>query len=567
MDQFRRALANIQDGMGRLGPTQKLLFGSFAVIALMTLFLVSQYAGKPSMVDLMSQGSDTQLVGTLRAAGINAVVENGRVMVPAGAEHAALAQLTDAGQLPGDTTILFNNLIQSQDWKASREQHRQQAVIALQNELSRVISQIRGVREATVMIDAPEAAGLGRAVREPSASVTVFTSGGAPVRQETVDAIASLVAGAKAGMTPERVQVIDGSTGRSRRVSGDDQMAAGLYMDHKKQIEQYTQGEIERLLAYVPGVVVTVNAVVDITTRASTQQKYLSPDEGGTVSLPVKVSTTEDTTTQGSRGAEPGLRSTSTASISTGQRATGSESSKTTEDSDFEVRVGSVTTTTQDPRGMPTYLSASVMIPQGYIEELIKQSRPEDQQDQPVTSGEAGAFFEEMKPMLETAILTRLETADDTGQIRAGKVSLAMVPMPMGGVGGFSQVSGAFGVAGASGGSGGGGGMFSASSMIETVVLGVLSLVAIAMMLLMVKRAGKRPELPSAEELVGIPPALEVAGDMVGEADESDSPMAGIEISEEEVKIEKMREQVAELIASSPDGAAHLVGRWIGDEE
>ena len=44
MEQLRRAWANIQRTMGGLGPTHKLLFGSLAVIALMTLFLVSQYA-------------------------------------------------------------------------------------------------------------------------------------------------------------------------------------------------------------------------------------------------------------------------------------------------------------------------------------------------------------------------------------------------------------------------------------------------------------------------------------------------------------------------------------------
>ncbi|MFK7883100.1 MAG: flagellar M-ring protein FliF C-terminal domain-containing protein [Phycisphaerales bacterium] len=562
MEQIRRASANIQQSMGQLGPTQKLLFGSFAVIALMTLFLVSQYAGKPDMVDFMAQGSDSQLVGTLQAAGIKAVSENGRVMVPSGTERAALAHLGSEGLLPGDTTILFNNLISSQDWKASREQHRQQAVIALQNELSRVISQVRGIREATVIIDAPESSGLGRAVRQPSASVTVFSANGGAIRQQTVDAIASMVAGAKAGLDPSRVQVTDGTTGQPRQVSDEDQISSGRYMDHKKQVENYTRGEIERLLSYIPGVVVTVNALVDVTRVASTEQKYLNKDEG-TVSLATKLNATEDTTTQASRGAEPGLRSSSTASISTGSTSQGAESSNTTEDSEFEVRVGSVTKTTQDPRGMPTHLSASVMVPQGYIEELIKASRPEDQADQPVTKGESDALFAEMSTMLETAILTRLETTDENGELRTGKVSLAMVPMAMGGIGGVSQVGGMGTLAGGSG----GGGMFSASGMIETVLLGVLSVVAIGMMLMMVKRAGKRPELPSAEELVGVPPALEIGGDLVGEADESDSPMAGIEISEDEVKIEKMREQVAELIASSPDGAAQLVGRWIGDEE
>ncbi|MEM9373019.1 MAG: flagellar M-ring protein FliF C-terminal domain-containing protein [Planctomycetota bacterium] len=564
MEQIRRSLANIQDGLGQLGPTHKLLFGSLAVIALMTLFLVSQYAAKPTMVDLMSQQGDPQLVGALRAVGIEAEVSEGRVLVPSGTQHAALAHLSSSGQLPSDTTILFNNLIQSQDWKASREQHRQQAVIALQNELSRVISQIRGVREARVIIDAPESAGLGRAVREPSASVTVFGHGGAGIPQPTVDAIASLVAGSRAGLHPARVQVIDGSTGRPREVSSEESMASGMYMDHKRQVELYTQREIERLLVYVPGAVVTVNAVVDVTRVAMRADKYLEP-KSGSVSILKSETTSEGSNTQGSRGAEPGLRSSSTADISQGRRASGQESEESTTNTENEIRIGSETTETVDPRGMPTYLSASVIIPREWIESLIRSSRPEDQAEDTITQAEADVYFEDsIKPTMEKTIKTRLSTVGPDGNMQDGVVEIAMAPMPAG-MAGFSGGGGLMGVSGPGG--GGGGGLFSASSLIETVVLGVLSLIALIMMLMLVRRAGKRPELPTAEELVGVPPALEIAGDMVGEAAEGDAPMAGIEISDDEVKIEKMREQVAELISSDPDGAATLVGRWIGDED
>ena len=131
MEQIRQAMANIQRSMGRLTATHKLLFGSLAVIAAMTLFLVSQYAAKPALVDLVSIGTDAGTIQALRAAGINAENVDGRTLVPKGSEHAALVTLSESGLLPGNTEILFNNLIQSQDWKASREQHRQQAVIAL----------------------------------------------------------------------------------------------------------------------------------------------------------------------------------------------------------------------------------------------------------------------------------------------------------------------------------------------------------------------------------------------------------------------------------------------------
>lgn len=566
MEQIRRALANIQQGIGKLGATQKLLFASLAVIAAMTLFLVSQYAGKPSMVDLMADSTDLRIVETLRSAGIEASSEAGRVMVPSEQRRAAVAHLGETGQLPGDTTILFNNLIQTQDWKASREQHRQQAVIALQNELSRIISEFRGVRRASVILDIPEPMGMGRAVREPSASVSVATVSGSPLAQETVDAIANLVAGSRAGLTPTRVQVIDATTGRPRQVSDEDTVSAGRYMDHKLQVERHTQREIERLLGHIPGVVVSVNAMVDVTRVASTVQKYL-PDREGSVSIASRISGTEDTTTSATRGAEPGARAYGTADINAGSVAGGAESSKTTEDNEFVVQVGSETRQIVDPRGMPTYLSASVIVPQSYVESLIMRTRPEDQAEEPATTEELMGQFEALRPMLERSVMTRLETVDEAGQVRPGKVELVMAAMPAGAGAGISH-AGMFGVANAVGTNGGiGSGFFSASGMIETVVLGALALVAVVMMFSMVRRAGRKSTLPTAEELVGVPPALEVAGDLVGEADESEAAIAGIEISEDEVESQKMRELVGDLINTNPEAAAALIGRWISEDE
>lgn len=565
MEQIRQAMANIQRSMGGLTATHKLLFGSLAVIAAMTLFLVSQYAAKPAMVDFTSLNADSATLQTLKTAGIDASVVDGKVMVPKGSEYAALSLLGEAGLLPGNTEILFNNLIQSQDWKASREQHRQQAVIALQNELGRVISRFRGVRKATVILDIPEPMGLGRAVKEPSASVSVETMGGAGLSQATVDAIASLVAGSRAGLTAARVTVVDATTGRQHQVSDEESVSASRYLEHQVQVERHIQREIERLLAHIQGVVVSVNAVVDVTRVATSRQQYLPKDQG-TVSIANRLQSTEDSVSQASRAAEPGTRSFATADINAGGGASGTSSTKTTEESEFTVQVGSETTSVSDPRGMPTHLSASVVIPQGFVEALVRQARAADKASDPVTNDEAQQFFANLAPMLERSILTRLQTVDADGQVRSGKVELAMAPMPAGGTAGFSQ-AGLFGQGGAAAGGGGVGGMFSASGLIETVVLGALGLVAVVMMFSMVKRAGRKSDLPTAEELVGVPPALEVAGDLVGEADESDAAMAGIEISEDEVKIQKMRELVGDLINTNPEAAASLVGRWISEDE
>jgi flagellar biosynthesis/type III secretory pathway M-ring protein FliF/YscJ len=76
-------------------------------------------------------------------------------------------------------------------------------------------------------------------------------------------------------------------------------------------------------------------------------------------------------------------------------------------------------------------------------------------------------------------------------------------------------------------------------------------------------KAGKREKLPTAEELVGVPPALAGESDVIGEAVEADSVLQGIELSDDEMKSRKMMEQVEDMVKEKPEDAARLLGRWI----
>jgi len=86
-------------------------------------------------------------------------------------------------------------------------------------------------------------------------------------------------------------------------------------------------------------------------------------------------------------------------------------------------------------------------------------------------------------------------------------------------------------------------------------------------MFMMVKRSGRRAEVPSAEELVGVPPALQAQADVMGEAEEGEMAMTGIEVDEDHMHSQKLLEQVGELVSQSPESAAKLINRWIDIDE
>ena len=104
-------------------------------------------------------------------------------------------------------------------------------------------------------------------------------------------------------------------------------------------------------------------------------------------------------------------------------------------------------------------------------------------------------------------------------------------------------------------------------SLLDTALLGGLALVSLTMMVMMVRRSAKKVELPTAEELVGVPPVLESDSDLVGEAEEGEGALAGIEVGDEDVERNKMLDQIAELIQAEPQKAANLLGRWMAAGE
>lgn len=560
MDQLRQVLANIQGQVGKMTASQKLLLASLSVIGVMTLFLVSQYAAKPVVVDLMSADGQVDVVQALQGGGFDAEMVDGKVVIPAGQQRYALSYLAESGQLPGDTTLLFSNLIGSQDWKASSAQHRQQYYIALQNELSFRLADFSSLSKASVILDVPMSSGLGRSARSPSASVSVLTRSGGAMPQSLVDAVARTVSGAVSGLDPSQVQVIDATTGRARNTSDENSESSSRYLEYANKVEKHTKEKIEALFGYIPGVLVSVTARVDVTSVQSAETEYM-PSGTGSTKIETSKSTREDSTQQGSEGAESGVRANQSASISAGG-SVGAKSENTVTDTLYSTAIGSKTKSVLDPRGMPTMLSSSVIIPEEYIKSVIERSRPvvEGEELEPATSAQAQEFFDSYRPVIESLIKPHLVVVDDFGVAVEGKLMVSMAALgvsmnpaaEMHSAGFMSQLT-----------SGGGSGVLgSGSKVIETALVGVLAVISLAMMAMMVKRSGQKIDLPTAHELVGVPPDLDSVGDLVGEASEGEHVMTGIEVDDGLIDVQNLRDQVAELIKQNPESAASLVERW-----
>lgn len=579
MDRLRKVFETIRSSLGGLDASQKLLIGSLLVVLLMTLFVVQQYAGKGAMTPLLGASyaaEDQQAAASwLQANNIeHEVGKDGLVGVPVERRSLILAQMSqDPKALPSDTTLLFEDIVEKQSWTKSSAQNDQLEVIALQNELSYMLSQWRGIKNAKVILDVPKRQPLGQPARAATASVNVFSESG--LDQQTVDAIAGFVAGSRAGLIPARVRIVDGTTNRQHRVLEEGAMTAATALELVAKIEGRKREQISDMLRYIPGVIVTVHAQVDARKREATITKFDKEGEG-TVSVLASEEAKSLETTEPVVGAEAGVRANTGADITTGTPLAGGTSESVT-DTTMESRFGETREHILDPRGHATKINAVVNVPRPYFVQMWRDREgrkgeegegggeagrePTDADLDEIARAELDRIRGEVEQMIDTSA-----GGDGTGTdaTMAGEVKVSMIPVAPDAMAGFEPAkAGLFGFGGGGAGSGG----MAMEEMVKTVGLGGLAVLALGLVVFTAVKANKREALPTAEELVGIPPALDAEDHIVGEAEAAELALAGIELTDDAMKDRQVLEQVQGMILENPEDSARLVTRWIREHE
>lgn len=552
MQSLQQTLQTIGSQLKALSPTARLLIASLMVILLMSLFLVWLYAGRTAMAPLglsatVSEEARARAVSHLQSRQIPYQATGIDIFVPADMKYSVLAQLTESNVIAAEQ-INFEKLMSDDSPFRTRDQNRQRYLVAKMNVLGNMISQMSGIQRATVVIDQAEGVGaIGKANVPSSASVNVLTRSG-ELSQAQVDAIAHLVAGSHAGLKRQNVSIVDARTGRAMRARTDEMLSVGKYMEVKQEAERHAKATIEDALHYIPGVRVAVNAQVDTTEVIEKTSSFDEPKVGIT-----SESTSATTNSTLAPSAEPGVRSNAGMDISGGARA-GSQSSNERSEMSGIPAFGKRDSHTKDPKGYALRINASISVPKSYFVRLHQD-----------TGGEAGAVPDaaalEALVQTETERIKRhiaplIDTQPLNGAL-AGNIAVEMfhdfgtIFMPEH----KTEIVTA-------------GSAMSGSSLndgiVKYITLGGLALISIAMMFLMVRKAGVREQLPTAAELVGIPPALAAAeSDLVGEADEASPALEGVELNDDAIRRTQMLDQITEMVMNTPEDAAGLMRRWM----
>ncbi len=552
MDFIRKWITQAQAHLSGLSLSTKMLMGMCVVFLIATLGVVALYAGRAELAPLIDQPiaatERATITSYLDMRDIKYELRGDRVWVPVERRIDVLAALQTNQMLPEDTSHGFAKLLEGQSIWQSTEQGRMNFDIALQNELSRIVSRMRGVDSASVIISRPQKTGFGASNKHPSASVNVEPTGGS-LNRKTAEAIAGLVAGAVAEMQPPDVTVIDSHAGRQFRTQDDSAYGGTELIEMVQGQERLYREKIADVLGYIPKVIVAVSVEVEPTRKHTDSVAY---DRAKSVEPMISSEDSETSSSSPIAGGEPGARSNTGADIEGGGAVT-QTSNTTTAKKEFAPKTGYEHTTAYNPAGVPTRISATVNVPRSYFVALYNQANPpaEGEEAKEPTDTELQPLVDDHLKRIKDQVMNLVSWQND------GRVVVDVYP----------DQSLAVALAGMGVRGGGGVGGLLGNGMIKTGGLGALALVAVFVVFMMARKPMKEQEVPSAVELAGLPPDLTAEDDVAGEAGEVETALTGIELDDDQLASRKVSEQVTAMIKNDPIEAAQLLKRWVRQED
>jgi len=556
MNAAQRKLQSAGAQLMGLPVTARMLVIALMVILAMSLFLVAQLSGRSSMVPLplsLNAENRTAVVAHLQQTGIPYQEQGGRLLVPAERRSEVLAGLTNNDVVRG-TDFDFSQIMEDESPFLTREQNRRRWMVMKMSVLSGLIGQFSGIERATVVIDQPDSSGFGRTHVGPTASVTVVPRGDG-LSARTIEAIADVVAGAQPGMKAHDVRIIDAKSGTSHKTPSEELRGGSNHMEIKQKAEHQLKASIETFLEYIPGVAVAVNVMPDTRQVEKRTDGYDEP-KVGPLSLERRLIESRSQSTS----AEPGVRPNTGANIASGG-ASGSQLTDESSRERTESKFGRDAEHIKDRKGNALKINVSILIPRSYFLGMYRlnindaTAVPDSATLDPLVATETARIKSMVEPLIDTAPYPGAQAGLVVVSMMDGMVAMAAT----GGMGRAAPVS----VGGASQ----PGSVVAApfdGDVLKYLLLTGLSLLSLAMMFMMVRKASSQSQLPTAQEIVGVPPPLPTdQSEVVGEAEESAPAMEGVELDDEALRQKQMLGQISNMVRQNPDEVANLLRRWI----
>jgi flagellar biosynthesis/type III secretory pathway M-ring protein FliF/YscJ len=381
--------------------------------------------------------------------------------------------------------------------------------------------------------------------------------------QEQVDSIAAMIAGTQAGLKPENVAVTDGL--QNYRTTFGRAGAGGENLEQSLKIADAVQSRIATLLAAIEGVRIAVNPQVVTVERKRTKTEFRDG-----ISVPISEQSQTSEMKGASQAREPGTVPNTGMQVMSNAGG-GSQSTTERSENRYLSQIPGTQETELDPTGYATKIDVGVAIPWSYFVKVWKLRNPAQdgaEAKEPDEATLAPIRTEEIARI--TKLIEPLVATDAVEDAKPGTVAISWfydfadeTPAPS-----IAANIGDIVLGGGGGGGGGGGFSVSGGGLIKPIGLGVLAIVSLFFMFNIAKKASVREQLPSAEELAGVPPMLESdGGDIIGEADEATPALEGMELDDDSLRRQQMLDQLNELASRDPEELSGILRRWMRNQD
>jgi flagellar M-ring protein FliF len=545
VDTLKQQLLRIQQQLGGLSASQKMLTASLVAIMVMTMLWWARYAGTAEMQPLLDQALNAEelsrIKNELSMRGVPYSVTGDRLLVPADRRFEALADLSYQQLLPQDTRSGFDEMFARTGMFESQSRTDLAMNRAKEMDLSRVIGRYPGVRGAAVTLDAKPQRRIGSDVK-PTAAVSVQMKSGQQPSKQLVEAIAAYVAGSTAGLKRSDVNVIiDGRPHRVRDAQEDPLASGGDILEMLQGHEHRLENKIrDHYAAIIPGLAATVTVELDASNRQKQSRIY---DAKNTVSKEIETdSETEESTSGAAPSGEPGVGSNVGADITgVSVAATPTSTVRERSNSRFQVLPSVTDETITTPAGLAKPVAASVSIPHSYFVSIWRAQNPSasTEPDEATIKPIVEAHLAEIR--LQVMKMTGIPVTDDVivSAYRDAPVSEAVAEAGTGAAVGMLL-----------------------SGNVKEIAVGALAVISLFMVSMMVRRSAPPLPVPVAapEPVV---PATAFGDPVAGEVGAGLNALSGQELDDEQVESHQMIEQVETMVRENPDAAAQLVKRWL----
>lgn len=557
MDRFQQLLKQVADRIGLLTVSQRLALGLCAALIVVSLLWLMQWSTEPDLVSLVNYEFALDeldaVEDSLSASGRPFEIRGTRVYVRAADRHNVLRVLHSADALPEGSLYDMASVVSDDNPFRSPESRVFAQNFAKGNELAKIIATSPGVKKAAVLINPKTKRRVGGQSDVPTASIHVTLAPGREMSMSMVEAFATLVSGAVAGLRPHNVFVMDARTMRSYHVPSPDDPGSADYLSMVKERESHYVAKIMGKLGDIPGLRASVTVELDSSKSVKQTQTYHQPQ------LKTETSKSSEQSARSSpteAGVQPNLGQAVTQT-----QGGGSESTEDTLTENFEPQLSEKTTVEKFPFSTK-HVTATVGIPHSFIVGVFRARHPDKGESPPDDDNEyvavRDAELARVRASVERIIMAKSPddvvvdvypdmtwSPDGTGYAQS---PVQMVSADLGGedesIMGFLTRHGP--------------------------QVGLAGLAAISLVMMM-RIARKSPSVLSpavvsedaGEPESGDEPFLSTGAQAVGQASAAEGFLMGKEVGEEVLRAQELGAEVSKLVTEDPQGTADILRRWM----